>query len=161
MADPTVLLPRRILGGQQPFRPDATAGIIRQANRQQAHVAFHVGTTQHGSDLEGLREAAALADGQALHVAHVNTCCKWTDADAQAGRGPTMTKRLSCPPTLDPPSQQQPSTAKQLPSRRAIDCPSVETDSSLSCSSARSYTPRAANTSAATRPAFTPVGQPA
>jgi imidazolonepropionase-like amidohydrolase len=65
----------KILGGHHPFSPDATAEIIRAANARRAYVAFHVGTTEHGSDLQGLRQAAALADGQALHVAHVKTCC--------------------------------------------------------------------------------------
>jgi imidazolonepropionase-like amidohydrolase len=72
----------KIMGGHQPFTPDATAEIIRQANAQRSYVAFHVGSTRHGSDLEGLREAVALAEGQALHVAHVNSYCRGLVRDA-------------------------------------------------------------------------------
>jgi cytosine/adenosine deaminase-related metal-dependent hydrolase len=63
----------KILGGHEPFSPAATADIIRIANERGAYVAFHVGTTEHGSNLEGLREAAELADGRSLHVAHINS----------------------------------------------------------------------------------------
>lgn len=66
----------KILGGHLPFDPDTTAEIIRAANERQAYVAFHVGTTQHGSELNGLRQAADLADGRSLHVAHVNSYCR-------------------------------------------------------------------------------------
>ena len=66
----------KILGGHYPFTPTATAEIIRAANELGAYVAFHVGTTEHGSNLEGLREAAELADGRSLHVAHVNSYCR-------------------------------------------------------------------------------------
>lgn len=66
----------KILGGHLPFEPDASAAIIRAANEQGAYVAFHVGTTEHGSDLAGLRQAAELADERALHVAHVNSYCR-------------------------------------------------------------------------------------
>jgi hypothetical protein len=66
----------KIVGGHQPFTPDATAEIIRAASERRAYVAFHVGTTEHGSNLEGLREAAELADGLSLHVAHVNSYCR-------------------------------------------------------------------------------------
>jgi cytosine/adenosine deaminase-related metal-dependent hydrolase len=66
----------KILGGHQPFTPAATAQIIRSANEQRAYVAFHVGTTRHGSDLAGLREAVELADGLSLHLAHINSYCR-------------------------------------------------------------------------------------
>ncbi len=66
----------KILGGHYPCTPSATAEIIRSANERGAYVAFHVGTTEHGSNLEGLREAAELADGRSLHIAHVNSYCR-------------------------------------------------------------------------------------
>ena len=66
----------KILGGHYPFTPATTAEIIRRANERSAYVAFHVGTTEHGSNLEGLREAAELTDGRAVQIAHVNSYCR-------------------------------------------------------------------------------------
>jgi cytosine/adenosine deaminase-related metal-dependent hydrolase len=65
----------KVLGGHYPYTPDATAEIFRAARERTAYVAFHVGSTETGSDLRGLREAAELADGGPLHVAHVNSYC--------------------------------------------------------------------------------------
>lgn len=66
----------KLLGGHYPLTPEATARVITAANARQAYVAFHVGTLAHGSNIEGLKEAVALADGQALHVAHINSYCR-------------------------------------------------------------------------------------
>ncbi|MDP8924624.1 MAG: amidohydrolase family protein [Chloroflexota bacterium] len=66
----------KVLGGHYPFTPAATAEIFRAANERRAYAAFHIGTTDHGSNLEGLREAAELAEGRPLHVAHVNSYCR-------------------------------------------------------------------------------------
>ena len=62
----------KVLGGHYPYTPEATAEIFRAARERTAYAAFHVGSTATGSDLRGLREAAELADGGPLHVAHVN-----------------------------------------------------------------------------------------
>ncbi|MCC6179545.1 MAG: amidohydrolase family protein [Chloroflexi bacterium] len=72
----------KVLGGHYPFTPDATAAIFRVARERTAYAAFHVGTTTAGSDLEGLRQAAVLADGGPLHVAHVNSYCRGMILDA-------------------------------------------------------------------------------
>jgi cytosine/adenosine deaminase-related metal-dependent hydrolase len=72
----------KVLGGHYPFTPDATAEIFRQARERTAYAAFHVGSTAAGSDLQGLREAAALAEGGPLHVAHVNSYCRGMVLDA-------------------------------------------------------------------------------
>ena len=66
----------KILGGHYPFTPDATAKIIEVANEEGTYVAFHAGTTEHGSDIEGLAEAVGLASGNPLHVAHINSYCR-------------------------------------------------------------------------------------
>lgn len=62
----------KILGGHFPSTPDASAAIIAEANTRRCYVAFHAGTTVHGSNLEGMAEALSLADGQRLHLAHTN-----------------------------------------------------------------------------------------
>lgn len=66
----------KVLGGHYPYTPDATAEIFRAARERTAYAAFHVGSTATGSDLHGLREAAVLADGGPLHIAHVNSYCR-------------------------------------------------------------------------------------
>jgi cytosine/adenosine deaminase-related metal-dependent hydrolase len=66
----------KIVGGHSPATPEATARIIDVANRKGCYVAFHVGSTRHGSDIEGLREAVELAGNNHLHIAHVNSYCR-------------------------------------------------------------------------------------
>jgi cytosine/adenosine deaminase-related metal-dependent hydrolase len=63
----------KIIGGHNPSTPAATAKMIELANRAGVYVAFHVGTTEAGSDLEGLLEAIDLAGENRLHIAHVNS----------------------------------------------------------------------------------------
>jgi len=72
----------KVLGGHYPFTPEATAAIFRAARERTAYAAFHVGSTATGSDLRGLREAAELAEGGPLHVAHVNSYCRGMILDA-------------------------------------------------------------------------------
>jgi dihydroorotase-like cyclic amidohydrolase len=63
----------KLLGGHYPLTPDATARAIELANRNRAYVAFHCGTSENGSNIDGLLEAIALANGNSLHVAHINS----------------------------------------------------------------------------------------
>ncbi|MCH8236368.1 MAG: amidohydrolase family protein [Chloroflexi bacterium] len=67
----------KMWGGYYPFSPDVTAEVIRLCNERTAYVAFHVGTKETGSRLDGLREVPGLlgADGR-LHIAHVNAYCR-------------------------------------------------------------------------------------
>jgi len=66
----------KITGGHRPFTPDTTARIIEECNRQGVYIAFHVGTTETGSDINGLIEAVELAGDNGLHIAHVNSYCR-------------------------------------------------------------------------------------
>ncbi|MCX7788897.1 MAG: amidohydrolase family protein [Spirochaetes bacterium] len=66
----------KILGGHYPLTPETTARIIREAKRQGSYVAFHAGTIRTGSNLEGMREAIQLSDGNPLHLAHINSYCR-------------------------------------------------------------------------------------
>ena len=63
----------KLLGGHFPLTPEATARTIELVNRNKAYVAFHCGTTQNGSNIEGFLEAVKLAAGNALHIAHINS----------------------------------------------------------------------------------------
>ncbi len=66
----------KILGGHYPLTPEATDKIIEIANNRRAYIAFHVGTTNSKSDLNGFKEAIALAGDKALHIAHINSYCR-------------------------------------------------------------------------------------
>jgi hypothetical protein len=39
-------------------------------------VAFHAGTTERGSNIDGFLQAADLAAGNAVHIAHINSYCR-------------------------------------------------------------------------------------
>lgn len=66
----------KIVGGHHPSTPEATARIIEVANKKGCYVAFHVGTTRTGSNIEGFFEAIELAGKNRLHIAHVNSYCR-------------------------------------------------------------------------------------
>lgn len=72
----------KILGGYHPFSPEDTATVIAEANAQRAYIAFHLGTVETGSQLEGLREVPGLVGNGRLHVCHVNSYCRGVIDDA-------------------------------------------------------------------------------
>ena len=71
----------KILGGYHPFSPETTADVISEANAQRAYVAFHLGTTESGSHLGGMREIPHLVGRGRLHVCHVNSYCRGVVAE--------------------------------------------------------------------------------
>ncbi len=66
----------KLLGGYHPFTPEASADAVWAANDLGAWAAFHVGTKDSGSDIEGLREVPGIVGSGRLHVAHVNSYCR-------------------------------------------------------------------------------------
>ena len=66
----------KLLGGHYPLTPEATARAIALANARHAYVAFHAGTTNQGSNIDGFLQAAELAAGNAVHIAHINSYCR-------------------------------------------------------------------------------------
>lgn len=66
----------KILGGHYPLTPEATVRIIEEAHRAGCWCGMHVGSTETGSNIEGLEEAVDLAGGLPLHIAHVNSYCR-------------------------------------------------------------------------------------
>jgi hypothetical protein len=67
----------KLWGGYYPFTPDETARFISTANSLNAYVAYHVGTTETGSRLDGLREVPTLLGSTGrVHVAHINAYCR-------------------------------------------------------------------------------------
>ncbi|MGH2617201.1 MAG: amidohydrolase family protein, partial [Thermomicrobiales bacterium] len=66
----------KVLGGHFPLTPGATASAIQVAAEAGCWCAVHAGTTDSGSDIDGLEELIDLAAGLPVHVAHVNSYCR-------------------------------------------------------------------------------------
>jgi len=66
----------KILGGHYPLTPEATYNIFQITQREKGYIGFHVGTTETGSNIQGVEEAVKLAEGKPLHIAHVNAYCR-------------------------------------------------------------------------------------
>ncbi|MFP4588857.1 MAG: amidohydrolase family protein [Candidatus Bipolaricaulota bacterium] len=66
----------KLLGGHHPITPETAAQAIEIANANEIYVASHLGTTETGSDLRGLREIPDIVKDYGLHIAHVNSYCR-------------------------------------------------------------------------------------
>lgn len=66
----------KLLGGHYPLTPKVSSELIRTALEKRAYVAWHAGTSEHGSNIEGMIEAVEMADGYPLHLAHINAYCR-------------------------------------------------------------------------------------
>ena len=66
----------KLLGGHYPLKPDVSSVLIKTALERRAYVAWHAGTSEHGSNIEGMLEAVEMAAGNPLHLAHINAYCR-------------------------------------------------------------------------------------
>lgn len=66
----------KLLGGHYPLKPEVSSLLIKTALERRAYVAWHAGTSEHGSNIEGMKEAVEMADGYPLHLAHINAYCR-------------------------------------------------------------------------------------
>lgn len=66
----------KLLGGHFPLTPQASARMVRLAAKRGVYMAWHAGSTAHGSNIEGVEEAVAAADGHSFHLAHLNAYCR-------------------------------------------------------------------------------------
>jgi len=66
----------KILGGHYPITAEAAARAIEVADDHQAYIAFHAGTENTKTNLDGALEAIHLAQGRPMHLAHVNSYCR-------------------------------------------------------------------------------------
>jgi len=66
----------KILGGHYPLTPEATYNIFQITHQEKGYMGFHVGTTETGSNIQGVEEAVKLTEGKPLHIAHVNAYCR-------------------------------------------------------------------------------------
>ena len=67
----------KILGGHFPFTPEATLRIIEESTNRGMYMAFHVGTTETGSNLSGLIEAVGMATpSRRIHLCHISSALR-------------------------------------------------------------------------------------
>ena len=66
----------KILGGHYPLSPEATARTIEVAYQNNAYLAFHAGSLETKSNIEGFHEATALIRDFPVHLAHINSYCR-------------------------------------------------------------------------------------
>ena len=66
----------KILGGHYPLTPEATARAIEVARSNNAYLAFHAGSLDTQSNIEGFHEAIKLIGEHAVHLAHINSYCR-------------------------------------------------------------------------------------
>lgn len=66
----------KLLGGHYPLKPAVSSLLIKTALEHGAYIAWHAGTSEHGSNIEGMREAIELSKGNFLHLAHINAYCR-------------------------------------------------------------------------------------
>lgn len=66
----------KLLGGHYPLKPEVSSLLIKTALERSAYIAWHAGTSEHGSNIEGMREAVEMSKGNFLHLAHINAYCR-------------------------------------------------------------------------------------
>lgn len=66
----------KLLGGHYPLEPKVSSLLVKTALERRAYVAWHAGTTENGSNINGMREAVEMAAGRPLHLAHINAYCR-------------------------------------------------------------------------------------
>ena len=67
----------KILGGHFALTPSATLRIIEETLARGAYMGFHVGTTETGSNLAGLREAVSMAaPNRRVHLCHISSALR-------------------------------------------------------------------------------------
>ena len=66
----------KLLGGHFPLTPEACHRAIELAFQKGIYLAWHAGSTQQGSNIQGMLEAIEIADGHPFHLAHINAYCR-------------------------------------------------------------------------------------
>ena len=71
------------LGGHYPLSIERGFELIDAGVRYGGAVAWHAGSTTAGSNILGMLEAARVAQGMPLHMAHINAYCRGRVYDAK------------------------------------------------------------------------------
>ncbi|UWR35189.1 amidohydrolase family protein (plasmid) [Sulfitobacter sp. W027] len=72
----------KILGGHFPLTPEATGRVMQVCADEGAYVACHSGTINTPQNVDGMRESCEAADGNPLHLAHINSYTRGLDKSA-------------------------------------------------------------------------------
>lgn len=62
----------KLLCGHYPITPEAICKVIEKSNRRKILVAYHAGSTENPSDLNGMKEAINLCGDNKMILAHIN-----------------------------------------------------------------------------------------
>ncbi|MDR2386334.1 MAG: amidohydrolase family protein [Deltaproteobacteria bacterium] len=66
----------KILGGHYPLTAEASQAAIELSAERGTYLAFHAGSQNARSDLNGLIQALELAGQRPMHLAHINSYCR-------------------------------------------------------------------------------------
>ena len=92
----------KLLGGHYPMTPDAMKRLIRICCDSYTFLAIHAGSTEHGSNLEGVREVIAAAEGRPLPISTHSAAAMSSRLRTKSGKPQTfsaVTLRLRPSPT--------------------------------------------------------------
>ncbi|MDD5728254.1 MAG: amidohydrolase family protein [Victivallales bacterium] len=66
----------KIIGGHYPLTPEAERRTLEICAELSCYCAVHAGSTENGSNINGLAELVEIAGKLPLHIAHVNSYCR-------------------------------------------------------------------------------------
>lgn len=66
----------KIIGGHYPLTPEAQRIALEICKELNCYCAVHAGSTEKGSNIDGLEELVKLAGDLPVHIAHVNSYCR-------------------------------------------------------------------------------------
>ena len=66
----------KIIGGHYPLTPETQRRTLEICEEMGCYCAIHAGSTEKGSNIEGLEELVGLAEDLPIHIAHINSYCR-------------------------------------------------------------------------------------
>ena len=66
----------KIIGGHRPMNAEAIKTCIELCAQRQCWIAHHSGSVETPGNFYGFEESCRLADGNPLHIAHINSYCR-------------------------------------------------------------------------------------
>jgi len=74
----------KLLGGHYPLTPGASRSLLARCAERTVYFAVHAGSTEKGSNIEGMREIIELAAGTPFHLCHINAYCRGARKDLES-----------------------------------------------------------------------------
>ena len=97
----------KLLGGHYPLTPETEGRLIKLCDETGTYLGIHAGSTEHGSNIEGVKELFEAAAGRPFHLAHANAYCRGNIAPV-ADEIALMTRLLNEHPEVDSESYLSP-----------------------------------------------------